>query len=138
MIDKNKTKEGVKMEKRGTLICESVGRFNGDACGDCGECFCGVPHEYNSDWCGHNCAGAKPTCIPYVEKKEEVDLNKKYRTECEDIGEGCCPACDSYVDYIGKQIGDTPEEVGYEFECPHCGFKGVEWYSLEFVETYRE
>ncbi len=49
------------------------------------------------------------------------------------IYQGECGKCASEsLDY-----GDTTNEdecMGYEYVCQDCGFEGIEWYSLTFIE----
>ena len=59
--------------------------------------------------------------------------NKKIPVES-----GTCPKCG----HTELNFGDSRLEdgsLGYEWACPHCKARGVEWYTLEFsshmVET---
>jgi len=46
--------------------------------------------------------------------------------------QGVCPKCKK-SDLEWLEIELQEETVGYPYQCNDCGFKGTEWYSLQFI-----
>lgn len=46
---------------------------------------------------------------------------------------GKCPKCNEYnLDYTGEK-NDDDIMIGYYYTCENCGFEGIEWSKITFV-----
>lgn len=48
--------------------------------------------------------------------------------------QGICPACKGF-DLTFKPLEDMANQVYEEIECNQCGFKGKQWYKLNYEYT---